>query len=556
MGNTPRYHTRPVNSPVCSGPETSFLSGVLIMTSPTRLGEKDSKSLSEIPDTGELFPVKGLEGELFRPWFLTYFIWRFSQALGKRVRVFVTVKKSRSGGLQPIAPKKTGVKQVLFKNPTKKGRTKRMKVLRWRITPFSNPYTRTQTNVRRFYTYWKFLQPIGDPYSESSYSSSWTKTRTGSALPKWQHIIRSGGFATTALTAMEDVADERPGFVDVKYEDRINSSSPWVLRQSRHDFTNYYSVVPLAAFASAGNEGEAQAHATRELYRKIYKARHQLQGGVILGEIDKTARMVLGTARKLKQGVFNYLGQAVGIRRGKGSPTSKRKAIANTYLENVFGWQPLLGDMEDLAKTLGRLCHESDRVSFKAIAGSESQVANTHTAAGNSTMFANINRVDTQSVTVIYRGFFRSVPYEVGSPPLERIISMSGFDLRNFIPTMWELVPYSFLVDYFSNIGDCLYALSTDTSIVKHLWRTQIKVSKREYRMVPDLSRTLANNAPNANRRNISVTGAAGLITIERRDVSRQVASVPIMVPRLTGVDLPWKQFANIGALITGKTAR
>jgi hypothetical protein len=33
-----------------------------------------------------------------------------------------------------------------------------------------------------------------------------------------------------------------------------------------------------------------------------------------------------------------------------------------------------------------------------------------------------------------------------------------GFSWESFVPTVWELVPYSFILDYFTNIGDVLSA--------------------------------------------------------------------------------------------------
>jgi hypothetical protein len=136
---------------------------------------------------------------------------------------------------------------------------------------------------------------------------------------------------------------------------------------------------------------------------------------------------------------------------------------------------------------------------------------------------------------------------------LERIISMSGFDLRSFVPTVWELVPYSFIVDYFSNVGDCLMALGVDTSGVTGLWRTEITESTHESRVVPDIKRTVAFHT-DINHKDIICTKTDGLSTNKYRTISRSVSSMPLLVPKLTGLDLPWKQFSNLGALILAKS--
>lgn len=450
---------------------------------------------------------------------------------------------------------------VIRRPPRQKLMVRRMRTPKRWPSPLAIPFVRTQSYWRSVYRYYTNNTLLTVPLTSEVRLINISLTKTSTSLPKWREIIAAGGNATTAfsLTARTVDAMSYP-MMQLTYRHRNNAFSPFELKQQfDSSFANQWYSGSIATHFSGVTDQKAQDRATQLLYKKIRQARQQLQGGVILGEIDKTAKLLLGTARGLKQGVWNYLSTAVGIRRGKGRPSAKRKAIANSYLQATFGWQPLINDCEDLAKTLGRLCYENDRVRFRVAAGSEVVTSQTFRQIQFASLFGNITTIEKTSTNVYYKGFLRSMPYEIGSPPLERIISMSGFDLRSFIPTMWELVPYSFLVDYFTNIGDCLAAFCTDTSIVKGLWRTSIKESTREYRVSMDEKASIANLKATLGTDlsgPIICTKKDGLITFSLRDVSRNVAEIPVMVPRLTGLDLPYRQFANIGALITGKSAR
>jgi hypothetical protein len=321
----------------------------------------------------------------------------------------------------------------------------------------------------------------------------------------------------------------------------------------------FYSIDALNHFSSltAAVVAKAKAKAIQQLYRQIWSAHHQLQGGVVLGEIGKTAKMLAKTAHEFRKGVLDYVTRAVDLRKGRGSRKSRTKAIADTYLEAVFGWQPLLHDSIDLAKAMGRLVHESDRVRFRAF-GSE-EVQHSRSVGGHTYGFLYMinNTVELVEVKCLYRGFLRGPRYEAGSPPADRIVSMLGFDLRSFIPTLWELTPYSFLVDYFTNVGDVLQAVCTDTSGVYGLWYSEVQESRREVTLTPDSKTSITNltSVYGANLiRNIQVTGGVGKVISFRRDVSRAPTGMPLMVPQFTGLDLSTRQFTNIGALITSKT--
>lgn len=432
--------------------------------------------------------------------------------------------------------------------------------------PYVSPYTKAQSVPRDMFRYSANQKFLYQPPDSSKHTYVYSKSKTGNYLRNWRDIVRAGGNATTAFSAWEHVLDRRFPVIYVHNDWRPNQFNPWQKVYSTSNYVNLFhaDLAPFSTHLVPGVAQKAQDRAATELVKKINRAHHQLQGGVILGEIDKTARLLTGTARKLKQGVFSYIKTAVGIRNSKPKgkkgraltasqvKNAKTKAIANSYLEATFGWSPLIHDAKDLAKTLGRLTTESDRVRFRAGAEWEEQYSQAVTRIGNP-LWADRTVVKKTVSNVVYRGFLRGLPYEAGSPPLERIVTMSGFDLRSFVPTMWELVPYSFLVDYFTNIGECLQSWTLDTSVVKVLWRTQITESIVEVRIVPDVGAAIAQIKLNNGTNGQSYSGYKqdGLSSFKYRTVTRDQAAVPLLVPQLTGLDLEWRQFANIGALMT-----
>lgn len=489
-------------------------------------------------------------------WYQKY-LWRVKQSRKANRRNAALQKRATLVVKSPLVLPLQRQKPLVVKAKPKPAPRKPLLRKQKSITVYKNPYTKARTDLRRWYHYRASPRPITQALDSTAYSVNYSRSKTGNFLPSWRKVIKANGNAATKFDAWVQAIDNRPGEIKFHFDQRINQFNPWVKSWASDNFVNHVTKDAIGSHAIPGVAQKAQDLAARRLVKKIHLARHQLQGGVILGEIDKTARLLLGTAKNLKQGVFKYISNAVGIRKGKGSNRSKRKAIANSYLEATFGWEPLIYDCRDFAKTLGRLTTEADKTYLHVFEEWEEQSSqNSLTALGVGGLKARHETLVSTYSRVIYRGFLRGLPYEAGKPPLERIISMSGFDLRSFVPTMWELVPYSFVVDYFTNIGDCLLSWTVDTDCVKALWRTQVTETVREVRIVPLYAESLQQLSANlgTNGRNYSGSKKDGLHTILYRTVARDAASVPLLVPKLTGLDLPWKQFANLGALITGKS--
>lgn len=225
------------------------------------------------------------------------------------------------------------------------------------------------------------------------------------------------------------------------------------------------SEVPFnlaLGFAQAGSQEEQRAleAARTEFAKKVDQVMTQFSGGTFLAELRETLHMIRNPAKKLRYGVGLYLDaiQKNGKRLKRQPFRAREKWLSDTWLEYSFGWAPLLNDLDDARQYLQRrqdvLAREVRTV--KGVAGRNAlrAEANQNWVAGNATVTCRERRVDNYVATL--RG-------GVLCSALGRdLISQSalGLSARSFVPTLWEVIPWSFLIDYFTNIGDVITAWS------------------------------------------------------------------------------------------------
>jgi hypothetical protein len=81
-----------------------------------------------------------------------------------------------------------------------------------------------------------------------------------------------------------------------------------------------------------------------------------------------------------------------------------------------------------------------------------------------------VSRITTRSVKYLV-GVNPRISAPVGS--LELLAERAGFGLQNFVPTIYELMPWSFLLDYFTNMGTIVNAAFTSTANIAWIVRSE-----------------------------------------------------------------------------------
>lgn len=373
-----------------------------------------------------------------------------------------------------------------------------------------------------------------------------TSTVSGGLNPRYKYAIAQGANATTTLTVLAQNLDVRPGnalaiyYQDPRYKASVNMDG-------------LFPFSPAPNWVTPSSDGRAQTSATRALYAKIRDVQNQFQGGVFLGELHQTVALVMKPVNAIASLTLKYLTKQKRLiaKRGKMPKGSFTKRFTGNYLEWTFGVAPLVSDIRDLSLTIQRAMVDPPRVKFKAVgvADSSQLIDYGPTYVGflaNSRTEVRINRT-----TVKYYGQFRGIAQPSGiAEKAYRVAQLSGFTLNNFAPTVWNLIPFSFVADYFINIGDMLEAASTDTSVVSWLSRTEVNQQISDFRMSVDPA---ATKAAGAGWTFDVISGSPGGYVATSTAINRAAATVPYLTPAFKIENNFGRHIANLVALVANR---
>jgi len=287
-------------------------------------------------------------------------------------------------------------------------------------------------------------------FTVSYYSSTQSRLHTGS-LPGYKLLIASGQNATTEFSGQRGTVAAIAG--KLRFVDKRKSSPNNLV--SRGETSGHYVTPTSFGLMGVGNVPTTDA-VDQAKQKFVSRARSALssRSGTFLGEIRETVQMLRNPAYALRKGIDGYLGTLVrGVKRRR--PVPKLKYAAQTWLEYSYGWKPLISDIAEISGRIASLpTYELERVTGRGSAEYNDSESVTNASAGG--FDYEIYERRTLSCMSIYRG---AVRLAVGDPAYMLPRNL-GFRWDEFVPTAWNLIPYSFLADYFTNIGGILDAWS------------------------------------------------------------------------------------------------
>lgn len=388
--------------------------------------------------------------------------------------------------------------------------------------------------------------------------------------PKWRRQVQKGINATTSRTFYVIDIKATSGYYEAWKScvpiGGIPGAKYGVERRQGYIGDGFSDVqVPLVPSTTLNTIVDGQALAV--WIKRARAAQGALRGATVLAELADTLRTIRNPARALRSSVDDY--SAVARRRIKRAigrdprgvrarDLSKRqsraanRALSDSWLEAQFGWLPLIGDIRSGVEAYNGF---ADREARQYVSAEVSDsVAPTITIHNSTTRCGDIRtEVHTSAVsTVRYYGAVKLKASSFTSDLAEE----TGLRVRDFAPALWEWIPYSFLVDYFTNIGDLIEAAALPRGDIA--WVSRV-YSNTNIRDGSRMTFRVVNNAVWPADGAIKVISLLpSTIQIRRRYVNRSKYTGSLMPPFT--VEIPgmrnFKKYLNIAALVASKGMR
>lgn len=262
--------------------------------------------------------------------------------------------------------------------------------------------------------------------------------------------------------------------VDLVTEDtpiirRHKYTNPVDGQTSNYDYesTEYISKL-RTPFSSSPVNGPAIENAWNE---SINDALQSLKGntsevGASLGELKSSVDLLAGTVTRgahflhfMRRGQFLKAANTLGLSRAAFT-NNRGRNLASYWLAYSYGWKPYAQTCYDIAQTLHDIVNRTS-----------------NSVEGTGTAFHAEKREGT------WMGLTETNNHQAGvktvlkaSITSEKIRNLNRMGLTNPVGIAWELVPFSFAVDWFVPVGNTLDAMTASQGLTWHGGFTSKKI--------------------------------------------------------------------------------
>lgn len=254
-----------------------------------------------------------------------------------------------------------------------------------------------------------------------------------------------------------------------KTRDNTYSCDKTLRRSTRCAYYQYgvfqmyvYNFVPRSAASTLRPFANEELEALSKLADTIRG--HSFDASVFVGELGQTAdligsncKKVLTAYRDLRRGNWEQCLRTLGTfsKGHKGPKSLNYEDLASFWLELKYGWEPLIGDVYEGCKAID-VIKKKQNVVYRASQTLTDQVV-----------------ADSLGNLVTRRNSVRLKCTLTENPS-----TMASLNLQNPATVLWELTPWSFVVDWFVPVGAYLSNASFFSSISRKTLTTYFRINE------------------------------------------------------------------------------
>jgi len=393
---------------------------------------------------------------------------------------------------------------------------------------------------------------VVDNVSYSPKRVSWSNTKEGTSNPYRKVQIARGQNASTDYTHSEKLLVMPQARVDAYSWDTAGTP-----KRRRHDWvTGNLASLAIPATPTDLSLASADNLARTKAYQSIRRQQQAFQALVCAGELGETLRMIVraatGLRRRLIRDVTTSTKKLSQMRRRRretlgGFLKRRTHTAAELHLQAVFGWRPFFSDIGSANAWLERRLEIVDpSLPFKGSGGTETC---TFAALTGGSGFATWRCTKATGSLASVRYYGRVSGRTLGNRVLMES-RLLGVNLGEWLPSLYEIVPWSFFIDYFSNLGDVVESWSAwDTGVI---WTSRSTLQERYVTAQEWAWKPTGTGSPTYATGSCTGQGphlASNTTKTRKRDWTLEPPSLEFRIP---GTGTKWANIASLGVVLAG----
>jgi hypothetical protein len=283
----------------------------------------------------------------------------------------------------------------------------------------------------------------------------------GGLEPQHKYLIRNHMEATTLANGRRwTMVHRTPVAIRMTQVDQ-SKVSPFFERTvtDYRTFGVLPGLYPNRNLAPQDVRDDVHARHVKKAMSQIDAIRGSMASGEDVGELTQTIRMLASPFQSLRRGLTGYIEKLAKGKSARMPPKDFLNMATDAYLEYNFGVKPLTSSISQIVTQAQRQGSRFEYVPFSVTTTKEwGSSAREDTYSVLQTPCSIVYGITTHNRYVErWQGEVKGGGGESGEISHAKML---GLTPDKWLPTLWNLIPYSFVLDYVANVGDIVNGLT------------------------------------------------------------------------------------------------